>query len=232
MQLKVINQQEVLGKDFKVYGTPEEPLFLAKDVAEWIDHSRASEMLKTIDEEEKLMQTILASGQRRDMWFVTEDGLYEILMQSRKPIAKQFKRRVKEILKTIRMTGEYKVPTNPMDALKIMFEVQNETKEQLDQVDDRVTELEDNVPLSSSEYGYISRQVNHKVMEFAEVKQLQDNNDVKKLLFKDINSGIRAVAGVTMRSQLRNRHFNDVLSYIRDWIPSQSTLVLIDKLGV
>ena len=47
MQLKVINQQEVLGKDFKVYGTPEEPLFLAKDVAEWIDHSRASEMLKT-----------------------------------------------------------------------------------------------------------------------------------------------------------------------------------------
>lgn len=232
MQLKIINQQEVLGKTFIVYGTPEEPLFLAKDVAGWIEHSRASEMLKSIDEEEKLMQTILASGQRRDMWFLTEDGLYEVLMQSRKPIAKHFKRKVKEILKTIRLTGEYKVPTNPMDALKLMFEAHSETQQQLEQVDDRVTELEDNIPLSASEYGYISRQVNYKVMEFVSVKQLEEVDEAKKLLFKDINMGIHAISGVTMRSQLRNRHFNDVLSYIRDWIPSQATLVLIDKLEV
>lgn len=59
-QIEIINEQEVLGKQFKVYGTFENPLFLAKDVAEWIEHSRASEMLKSIDEEEKLMQTILA----------------------------------------------------------------------------------------------------------------------------------------------------------------------------
>ena len=41
------------------------------------------------------------------MWFLTEDGLYEVLMQSRKPIAKQFKKKVKEILKQIRKTGGY-----------------------------------------------------------------------------------------------------------------------------
>ncbi len=35
-----------------------------------------------------------------------EYGLYEILMQSRKPIAKQFKKKVKEILKSLRVTGE------------------------------------------------------------------------------------------------------------------------------
>ncbi|HEM4704381.1 TPA: phage antirepressor KilAC domain-containing protein [Streptococcus suis] len=107
MELQIINQQEVLGKNFTIYGTLEEPLFLAKDVADWIEHSRASEMLKTIDEDEKLMQTILASGQKREMWFVTEDGLYEVLMQSRKPIAKQFKKQVKQILKSIRKHGAY-----------------------------------------------------------------------------------------------------------------------------
>ena len=64
-------------------------------------------MLKGIDEDEKLMQTILASGQRREMWFLTEDGFYEVLMQSRKPIAKQFKKEVKKILKDIRKTGMY-----------------------------------------------------------------------------------------------------------------------------
>ena len=52
--LKVINQQEVLGKDFKVYGDFDNPLFLAKDVAEWIGHSNPSKMLLTIDEDEKL----------------------------------------------------------------------------------------------------------------------------------------------------------------------------------
>ncbi|EHK2334466.1 phage antirepressor KilAC domain-containing protein [Clostridium perfringens] len=103
--LMIFQERQVLGKDFKIYGTKENPLFLAKDVANWIEHSRASEMLKGIDEEEKLMQTIFASGQNREMWFLTEDGLYEVLMQSRKPIAKQFKKEVKKILKQIRTTG-------------------------------------------------------------------------------------------------------------------------------
>lgn len=38
---------------------------------------------------------------------MTEDGLYEVLMTSRKPIAKQFKKEVKKILKEIRLTGGY-----------------------------------------------------------------------------------------------------------------------------
>ena len=117
-ELKVINEQEVLGKQFRVYGTVEQPLFLAKDVAEWIDYAlkdkdkgtrNVNMMLQGIDEEEKLMARLFASGQSREMWFLTEDGLYEVLMQSRKPIAKEFKKKVKEILKSIRKHGVYAV---------------------------------------------------------------------------------------------------------------------------
>lgn len=61
--------------------------------------------LKNVDEDEKLKAIITHSGQNREMWFLTEDGLYEVLMQSRKPIAKQFKKEVKKILKQIRQTG-------------------------------------------------------------------------------------------------------------------------------
>ncbi len=99
--------QQIEGFNTKIYGTAENPLFLAKDIAEVLEHSRASEMLKSVDEDEKLMQTILASGQNREMWFLTEDGLYEVLMTSRKPQAKLFKKKVKEILKTIRHHGAY-----------------------------------------------------------------------------------------------------------------------------
>ena len=139
-ELQIIDERTVLGKDFKVYGTVEKPLFLARDVAEWIDYSinkygkrNVSKMISTVDESEKVklsFPTITNSKARKkshktdistadsnvdsrlenlttSAWFLTDDGLYEVLMTSRKPIAKQFKKEVKKILKEIRLTGGY-----------------------------------------------------------------------------------------------------------------------------
>lgn len=112
-ELKVIETREVLGKEFRIYGTIEEPLFLAKDVAEFIDYSKSngkykvSQMASTVDDDEKLVSTIKTPGdnQYRQQTLLTEDGLYEVLFQSRKPIAKAFKKEVKVILKQLRQTG-------------------------------------------------------------------------------------------------------------------------------
>lgn len=111
-ELAVIQQQEILGKPFTLYGDFENPLFLAKEVAEWIDYAKRSDgsyqvgqMLQTIDDDEKIFTVNNVNG--REMWFLTEDGVYEILMQSRKPIAKQFKKEVKAVLKSIRKHGAY-----------------------------------------------------------------------------------------------------------------------------
>lgn len=114
--LQIIDQREVLGKEFRIYGDFQNPLFLAKDVAEWIDYSKTGEgyynvsaMLASVDNNEKLTINILNSetGKANNKSFLTEDGLYEVLMQSRKPIAKKFKAEVKKILKDIRTTGGY-----------------------------------------------------------------------------------------------------------------------------
>ena len=100
--LQVIEQREILGKQLTMYGDFEDPLFLAKEVAEWIENKQPTQMVELVDEDEKLKCIINTSGQNREMWFLTEDGLYEVLMQSRKPIAKQFKKEVKTLLKNIR----------------------------------------------------------------------------------------------------------------------------------
>ena len=99
----------MLGKEFRVYGDFENPLFLAKDVAEWIEYdiSSVNKMIATVDDIEKVRKSIPTLGGNQECWFLTEDGLYEVLMQSRKPIAKEFKREVKQILKTIRKHGLY-----------------------------------------------------------------------------------------------------------------------------
>lgn len=107
--LQVVRTTVVCGKDFSVYGTAEEPLFLAKEIAEVLDYSKgnASKLVDLVDEDEKVRNIITTLGGEQEMWLVTESGLYEILMQSRKPIAKQFKKGVKQILHEIRTTGGY-----------------------------------------------------------------------------------------------------------------------------
>ena len=64
-------------------------------------------MIQSVDEDEKVVNIVHTLGGNQKSWFLTEDGLYEVFMQSRKPIAKQFKERMKEILKEIRKTGHY-----------------------------------------------------------------------------------------------------------------------------
>lgn len=125
--VKLVDTTEILGRRIDLYRSIEDPLFLARDVAEWIDYSKRPDgsyktdmMLQAIDSEEKYKTKILTAnnvggsnlGQIdstgktiNPFWFLTEDGLYEVCMQSRKPIAKQMKKQIKEYLRNIRKTG-------------------------------------------------------------------------------------------------------------------------------
>ena len=127
--LQIIDERKLFGKDFKIYGDIENPLFLAKDVANWIEHSNPRVMLNTVDETEKVVNNVYTLGGSQESWFLTEDGLYEVLMQSRKPIAKQFKKEVKKILKSIRMNGMYvtdKLLDNPDLAIQAFTKLKEE----------------------------------------------------------------------------------------------------------
>lgn len=110
-KLCVLTQQEVLEKQFTIYGTFDKPLFLAKDVAISIGYeiSNVSKLVKNVDEDEK----IIARINNTSATFLTEDGLYEVLMLSRKPIAKDFKKQIKKILKGLRK-GELKIMSNEL----------------------------------------------------------------------------------------------------------------------
>ncbi|WP_338557848.1 hypothetical protein QJR60_09755 [Paraclostridium sordellii] len=55
------------------------------------------------------------------MWFLTEGGLYEVLMQSRKSIDKKLEKEIKKILKQIRLTGGY-IPILSEDDEKVILE--------------------------------------------------------------------------------------------------------------
>lgn len=140
-KIEVLKSTEVLGKELNVYGSIEEPLFLAKDVATWIGHTNPASMLQSIDEDEKLIETMFISGQGREVWFLTEYGLYEVLMQSRKKIAKQFKKEVKKILKEIRQNGGYLVATEEDDENTIVERALNLAQKAIQRLKEQNTQL-------------------------------------------------------------------------------------------
>ena len=92
-----------------------EPYFVGKDVAEilgYVDTNKAIAM--HVDEEDKLNdKTALSLGQRGG-WLINESGLYSLILSSKLPNAKKFKRWVtSEILPAIRKTGSYSIQSKP-----------------------------------------------------------------------------------------------------------------------
>lgn len=149
--VKVLTKAEVLTKEFILYGTVEEPLFLAKDVAEWIEYDLSSinKLVQNVDDEEKVRSIIPTLGGEQEMWMLTEDGVYEVLMQSRKPKAKLFKKEVKSILKSIRLNGGYIANQEQLtpeqivaNALIVAQNIINNQNRQIEEMSVKMSELE------------------------------------------------------------------------------------------
>ncbi len=113
-RVEPIGEWTIMGRTFTIYGSDTEPLVLGKDVAIWIDYSKNSEgkykvsqMMNLVDDEEKGIYLVGTPGGNQSMWFVKEDGLYELLMLNRTEQGKKFKKEVKKILKRLREDGCY-----------------------------------------------------------------------------------------------------------------------------
>jgi prophage antirepressor-like protein len=71
-EIKILTKAEVLSKEFIVYGTIEEPLFLAKDIAEWIGLTNVSDMISRVDDDE--VTKLNLGGLQGECNFLTENG--------------------------------------------------------------------------------------------------------------------------------------------------------------
>lgn len=140
-EIKIINKSTFLDKEIDVWGSAEQPLFRAKDVSDWLNLKNTPEIIKRIDKEERHKFNLGRNG--GDTWFLTEDGLYEVLMQSRKPVAKQFKKGVKKILHEIRTKGGYIASTDADTPEDIMARAVLVAQQTLARREQRIKELEE-----------------------------------------------------------------------------------------
>ena len=123
-----------------------EPYFVGKDVAEVLGYERADNAIRNhVDDEDKLMHQISASGQNRSMYLINESGLYSLILKSKLPTAKQFKRWVtSEVLPTIRKHGVYatdELLDNPDFLIDALQKLKSEREQRL-VAEQRVLELQ------------------------------------------------------------------------------------------
>ena len=104
MEIKIVGEIKFQTKIIPVYGDLDKPLFKAADIADIVEYGEGNvwNLTRLCEEDEYLKLPVLVSGQHRKMTFVTETGLYNILSQSRKPIARAWRRIVHEELIELR----------------------------------------------------------------------------------------------------------------------------------
>lgn len=90
----IVGTIEFDGKTLNVYQSLDEPVFRASDIATMIGYSEGNtyKLLELCEKDEKLKLPVVVAGQTRQVSFVTELGLYNILAQSRKLIARKWRR--------------------------------------------------------------------------------------------------------------------------------------------
>lgn len=106
--MKLLEKISILNNELTIYGEYNNQLFDANEIAKIIENKNVSQMLKNVDDDEKFLEDFKTeNGKIIRKWYLTEDGIYEVLFQSRSQIAKSFKKEIKKIIKEIRNKGGY-----------------------------------------------------------------------------------------------------------------------------
>lgn len=229
--LQLFNFEELPVRTMNIDG---EPYFVGSDVAKILGYLKpANAIANHVDDEDKTTTLIQGTGSnyKSKAVIINESGLYSLIFSSKLESAKRFKRWVtSEVLPTLRKTGTYQTPNDPMQALKLMFEATEQTKEEIATVKADVIDIKENQKLDAGEYGLITKTVHQRVAYIRQIHGLPNNKEVNKPLYRDINSNVNTMAGIKTRTQLKQKHFDDVMNMITNWFPSQSTMYVIKQL--
>ena len=107
------------GNEVRTVLINDEPYFVGKDIADVLGYSNTSKAIRDhVDKEDKLTERIVISGQNREVIAINESGMYSLVLSSKLPNAKKFKRWVtNEVLQSIRKHGAYMTDEKIEEAL-------------------------------------------------------------------------------------------------------------------
>lgn len=197
-----------------------EPWFVGRDVAEILGYSNPRDALaKHVDDEDKGVAKCDTLGGIQDLTIINESGLYSLILSSKMPTAKRFKRWVtSEVLPQIRKTGSYQRRLTPEEMMRI----------QLGMVDDhenRIEHLENTMTIDYGQQQELKKAVNKRVIEILGGKKAPAYKELSKKVFAECNHDIQDYFAVNSRNNIPSLRFENALEYVEGWNPSNNTIL-------
>ena len=205
------------GADIRTFLIDEELYFVGKDVTEILGYQNASKALADhVDDDDKLNNESLSSLGQRGGWLINESGLYSLILSSKLPSAKKFKRWVtKEVLPSIRKTGVYQArPLTVQEQIKLIAQGNNEMNERLENIEQRMG-------LPGNMAHEFTQRRNKKIIQVLGGKDSNAYQD-KQLRSRTYRAMFAAYKNVFMQDRYNDvplKRFDEVVKFVSNWFP-------------
>ena len=212
--LKIFNSEEF--GEIRTAVVNDEPMFCLIDICKALEIKNATDVAKRLDEDEL---TRLNLGSRAgETNFITESGLYAVILRSDKPNAKKFRKWVtSEVLPTIRKTGSYNKPMSTAEKIKLLAQGNEELNERVEKVEDKLDSLENDMPLYGCEIEELKNHISRRAISILDGKNSEAYKDasIRGTVYKDIYRQLKREYGyASSYKSLKRKYLADAHEFV------------------
>jgi len=223
------------GQEVRTVMFDDEPWFVGKDIAEILGYVNSRDALaKHVDEDDKLTSQIATAGQMRNQTVINESGLYSLILSSKLPQAKEFKRWVtSEVLPAIRKQGGFIREDLDEDAFIALFTGQKKLREQQATMLEDIDYLKSEQPIHPSYAQSLLKKRKARVVACLGGTDSPAYADkiFAQSVFRQAEIDFKDHFNISRYDLLPKKHADAALAYWMTWEPSTNTKMKIMKLN-
>lgn len=223
------------GQEVRTVIFDNEPWFVAKDVADILGYQNGSrDINRHVDEDDKLTSQVATAGQMRNQTVINESGLYSLILSSKLPQAKEFKRWVtSEVLPAIRKQGGFIREDLDEDAFIALFTGQKKLREQQATMLEDIDYLKSEQPIHPSYAQSLLKKRKARVV--ACLGGIDSPAYADKIfaqsVFRQAEIDFKDHFNISRYDLLPKKHADAALAYWMTWEPSTNTKMKIMELN-
>lgn len=219
MELQIFNNEEF--GEIRTVTKDDEVLFCLGDLCRILELTAKGVKQRLADEVISNYPIPDTLGRIQNTIFVNEDGLYDVILDSRKENARKFRKWVtSEVLPSIRKTGSYQKQLSPQEMMRIQLGM-------LDDVSDRVSKLENTMNIDYGQQKVLNDLVSARVIKILGGKDSNAYKEISKKVFAEINHDYKDYFNVNSRANTPRLKNEQAVEYVKNWMPSTNTMMLI-----
>lgn len=196
-----------------------EPMFCLIDICKALEMSNPTVVAQRLNDDE--LAKLNLGSRAGETNFVTESGLYAVILRSDKPNAKKFRKWVtSDVLPQIRKNGTYQKPMSPQEMMRVQLGM-------IDGHEERISHLENTMTIDYGQQRELKSAVNKRVLEILGGKKTPAYKWLSKRVFSECNHDIQEYFDVNSRNNVPSLRFTEALEYVDCWNPSNNTIIEI-----